>query len=74
MNRSATAGNALRIIDRRLAHRRARGLIQRAGGSLLQQHFGSRPVFWTVMALELLAGAGMFATAVITRRRWTVRS
>lgn len=51
-----------------------RALIGMIGGSLLQEHFGSRPVFWTVLVLEVLAGAGMFATAVVTRRRWTVRT
>jgi MFS family permease len=51
-----------------------RALIGMVGGSLLQEHFGSRPVFWTVLALEILAAAGMLATAVGTRRRWTVRT
>lgn len=51
-----------------------RALVGMVGGTLLQDAFGSRPVFWTAAALELAAAAGMLATAVITGRKWTVRS
>jgi MFS family permease len=51
-----------------------RALVGIVGGSMLQAAFGSRPVFWCVAGLEIVAAVGMLGTAVATGRKWTVRS
>ena len=51
-----------------------RALIGMVSGTLVQGWVGSRPVFWSVVVLELVAAAGMLATALATGRRWHVRA
>jgi hypothetical protein len=68
----ARGGDPLPYLNAHLALVGVRALIGMVGGTLLLGIVGTRPIFAAVVACEILAAVGMYATARLSGRRWRV--